>query len=204
MVRHSCQHHAFNSRYSSDEETSHYVTSASCRGPLRQPGGGTPPATPTVGGFEKVCVFVCRNLFARCWSQVIYTVCLPNLLSGIYHEKTEERDNTVRLIKRLWEAVLHAEQMSTDPTTSGSVREALNTCLEDMAWNRGQVARESYQVLVNSGWDHQNEEVRKLCFYLFASPANTKHFLEDTFSHLADLVKRMARNLRMTKTFGLQ
>ena len=151
--------------------------------------------------YVSLCVEICS---ARSWSQVIYTVCLPNLLSGIYHEKMEERDNTVRLIRRLWEAVLHAEQMSIDPTTTGSVLEALNTCLEDMAWNRGQLARESYQVLVNSGWDHQTEEVRKLCFYLFASPANTKHFLEDTFSHLADLVKRMARNLRMTKTFGLQ
>ena len=38
--------------------------------------------------------------------------------------------------------------------------------------------------------------------YLFSPPANTKHFLEDAFAHLADVAKRFARQLKLTKTLA--
>ena len=150
----------------------------------------------TLKKYVSLCIEISS---ARCWSQIIYTVCLPNHLCVIFHEKLDQRASGVAYIRKLWNAGLDAEKTLENPGTPGSVRAALDRCMADMAWHCGQIARESYKMLEDSGWDFQDEELRKLAFCMFASPANTKHFLEDSFSHLADLVKRMARNLRMTK-----
>ncbi|CAK9047681.1 Uncharacterized protein SCF082_LOCUS26671, partial [Durusdinium trenchii] len=68
-----------------------------------------------------------------------------------------------------------------------------------MAWNKNQVAREIYLVCNAARWDPHDNEVRQMAFQLFGNPGNTKHFLEDAFSHLADVAKRFARHSKMSK-----
>ena len=103
------------------------------------------------------------------------------------------------MIKQIWNAVLKAEQVLANPETDAGVRASLKQILDTMCWHKGQLAREIFVVCSQGNWDFRDEEIRLLSFYMFGCPANTKHWLEDTFGHLADVVKRIARNLKMSK-----
>lgn len=154
--------------------------------------------------FTNLCVEIAS---ARCWSQAIHFTTIPNLLASVHHVDIPEREMGMWLMKKMWTAVLHAERVVADLDTTGSVRDKLRWCLQDMGWPAAQLSREAFQVMHNGGWLHADHETRRLSWLIFGNPANTKHHLEDVFSHLADLTKRMGKKLRMTKwlacTFGL-
>lgn len=146
--------------------------------------------------YANLCIEIAS---ARCWSQCQYTVCLPNAFAITHHEDHQERQRGILYVKKIWDKVLKAEQALGDPTLDAEVRQTLQQVMKDLAWNRGQVARELYLVCAAGGWDATDEETRKLGFYLFSNPANTKQFLEDCFAHLADVIKRIARQIKLSK-----
>ena len=136
---------------------------------------------------------------ARCWSQCQYMVCLPNVFCLVHHEEMEQRRRGLKLINKIWTAVLHAERFLQDSASPADVKLALASIMTQMAWNKNQVAREIYLVCNAARWDPHDNEVRQMAFQLFGNPGNTKHFLEDAFSHLADVAKRFARHSKMSK-----
>lgn len=146
--------------------------------------------------YTKLCVEIAS---ARSWSQAQYLVTLPCSFAVVHHADRDERVKGLRVIKKLWESVLKAEQVLLGGTLDADVNDSLQQIMNHLAWNKGQVARELFLVCQNGNWSPFDAEIRELGFYLFGTPANTKHFLEDAFSHLADVVKRFARNFKMSK-----
>lgn len=159
-------------------------------------GGQNHTDLPILNRYATLCIEIAA---ARCWSQCQYSMCVPNVFAGVHHSDHNERERSIKIVKKIWDAVLKAERLLEDSGIDASVRSSLKQVLDHMAWHKGQVARELYLVCENANWDHRDSEVRELGFYLFSNPANTKHFLEDTFTHLADVSKRAVRNLKLTK-----
>ena len=104
---------------------------------------------------------------ARCWSQCQFTICLPNALSLIHHADIPVRQRGLNLVQNVWKAVLAAERAVQSPDTAADVKSFLTTCLKDMAWHNGQVAREIYQVCAAGGWKAEDEQLRLLALPLF-------------------------------------
>ena len=146
--------------------------------------------------YSKLCIEISS---ARSWSQCQYTICVPNMFAIVHHESFEHRERGMNVLKRIWEAVLNAEKVLSHPDTRADVRASLKQVLDHMAWHKGQVARELFLVCQQGEWKAGDQQIRQLGFYLCGTPANTKHFLEDTFAHLADIVKRMVRNCKISK-----
>lgn len=126
-----------------------------------------------------------------------------NAFASINHAEPRERARGIKYLKLTWERVLHAEKLVDDEATDLEVRETLRQVLNDLAWHKSQVARELYLVGKAGGWDEKDPETRRLGFLLFATPANTKHFLEDCFAHLADVAKRGARHVKLSKYLNM-
>ena len=139
---------------------------------------------------------------ARSWSQCQFTICVPYAFALVHHRETAEREKGIKYVKKLWDAVLHAERVMADPATDGSVKDSLGQIMKHMAWHKSQIACEIYMVCNSGGWTHVDPETRELAFSMFGAPANTKHFLEDCFAHLADLAKRVARHVKMSKSLA--
>ena len=137
---------------------------------------------------------------ARCWSQCQHTICLPNAFAMVHHESLDARDRALNMVKNLWNAILHAEEVLQKPDLDAELKLALKQVLDHCAWHKGQVAKELFLVCRLGNWQATDPEIRKLGWFLFGNPANTKHFLEDTFAHLADVVKRISRNFKLSKT----
>lgn len=149
--------------------------------------------------FTNLCIEISA---ARCWSQCQYILCLPNQFASVHHADVSERQRGMMITKTIWTAMLNAERVLADPTTDAGLRRSLEEIMKDSAWQKSQIARELYLVCEAGGWNHEDQQTRQLGFYLFGTPGNTKHFLEDTFSHLADIAKRAIRNFKLTKNLN--
>ena len=146
--------------------------------------------------YAKLCMEICS---ARCWSQCQYCICIPNAFASVHHSDTGEREKGLKLVQKVWNAVLQAEETLKDDRLDAGVRDALEQIMAHMSWHKSQVARELFLVCEAGGWRFSDQQIRQLGFYLFSPPANSKHFLEDTFAHLADISKRIGRNLKISK-----
>ena len=136
---------------------------------------------------------------ARCWSQTLYTTCLPNFFAAIHHVDMAERKACMQQVRDVWTAVLAAEEYLRSVDANAEVKKALAGILADAAWHKLQVSRELLAVCRQGGFDPADEETRRLAWLLFASPANTKFTLEDRFGHMADIASRFSRQFRMSK-----
>ena len=141
---------------------------------------------------------------SHAWSHAIYTICLPDLFACLQHESEAERSAGMRLVKRIWQAVLQMEDLlnRADHGLSKAERAALSECMQDLAWRHGQLSREILGACQQAKWDARNAECQLISRLTFGGPANTKFFLEDAFGHLSDCVKRFARHFKMTKPLG--
>ena len=146
--------------------------------------------------YAKLCMEICS---ARCWSQCQYCICIPNAFASVHHSDTGEREKGLKLVQKVWNAVLQAEKTLKDDRLDAAVKDALEQIMTHMSWHKSQVARELFLVCEAGGWRFSDQQIRQLGFYLFSPPANSKHFLEDTFAHLADISKRIGRNLKISK-----
>ena len=106
------------------------------------------------------------------------------------------------LIRRIWSSVLDMEELLTSDKLPGPRLKVLKECMNDLAWRHGQVALEILTQCEADRWDAESEEIRVQSYLLFAGCPNTKFYLEDSFSHMADVASRFARHCKMTKSLG--
>ena len=149
--------------------------------------------------YANLAIEICA---ARSWSQSQFTICVPYAFAMVHHSETAERERGMVFVKKVWDAVLHAERVSADPATAAALKESLDQILKHMAWHKSQIALEIYLVCSSGEWKYMDPETREMAFSLYGTPANTKHFLEDCFAHLADLAKRVSRHLKMSKSLA--
>ncbi|CAK8995796.1 unnamed protein product [Durusdinium trenchii] len=112
---------------------------------------------------NKYAVLAIEICSARCWSQSQYTIVLPNVFSLVHHETPQERQRGIRLVKKIWDAVLKAEEfVYGDGMMAADTKDALKQILKDMAWNNTQVTRELYLVCNQAAWqaDHAEDELK--------------------------------------------
>ena len=150
--------------------------------------------------------YLCELCSSRCWSQVQFAMLVPQLLAVVWHESHEVRQEGLQRARAIWGAVLEAENLvyGTEPgdTVSKKTHKTIAKCLGDCAWHCLQLARESYSVCHSCSWNPADEQLRLLTHRLFARPCTTKHFLEDSFNHLADLARRHMKGQTMQRSLG--
>lgn len=146
---------------------------------------------------------------ARCWSQVLFTTCVPNCCAAILHKNRHLAQQHLELVHKTWDAVLLAENMSHESSelsksTERKTKEALKTLLLHLGWNKLQISREILGTGVAEGWKLTiGGQLEHICHSLFAHPANTKHDLEDCFAHLASVAKLSTMATPLGKYLGL-
>ena len=134
--------------------------------------------------YVNLCMEICS---ARCWSQCQSCICIPNTFASVHHPEISEREKGLKLVQKVWAAVLQAEKTLKDDRVDVAVKDSLEQIMTHMSWHKSQVARELFLVCQAGEWLHSDQQIRQLAYYLFSPPANSKHFLEDTFAHLADI-----------------
>ncbi|CAE7939687.1 unnamed protein product [Symbiodinium necroappetens] len=133
------------------------------------------------------------------WNHAIYTICLPYLFCCIHHKDLDQRRVGMQRIQEVWESILRAEAWEGDEKLSPVIKKALRQLMADLAFHKAQLSREIYESCRRENWAFDSEELREFSFLVFATPANTKFYLEDCFSHLSDVTKRFARHHKLTK-----
>ncbi|CAE8701071.1 unnamed protein product [Polarella glacialis] len=133
---------------------------------------------------------------ARCWSNAHFTICQPHTFVQVHHPDASRRPRVLNQTKKVWAAILMMEDVVLKHVAvSAGVFKAAKRCLNDVAWNCSQVARETYAVCLQAAWSHTDEQLREQSFAIFARPHNTKFFLEDAFGNLADVGKRASKGM---------
>ncbi|CAE7437373.1 unnamed protein product [Symbiodinium sp. CCMP2592] len=116
---------------------------------------------------------------ARVWSQAMFRVMMPQLCAGVLHEDAAVATRLCNFMNRLTEAALEAEKVVGN--------QALTACLNDMAWNQSQAARELMKIGKDCQWTPADNTLVEFAFRLYAGPHSTKFILEDQFNHLQHL-----------------
>lgn len=123
----------------------------------------------------------------------------PLLLSTRYHT----RKSRLNIMRQIWQAVINLEDIVLERTPADQFthlqKKLLQELLTTLAWNHGQLARESYKVCDEGNWDPFDEEIRDLAFALYARPLSTIYHLENVFNQLSTVVKRLRKNLVMNR-----
>ena len=147
--------------------------------------------------------FIVELSSSRVWSQIQFSMLIPQLLAILWHESQDVRKEGLQQAHRIWQAILDAEAIVYDrptaPQLPAAVKKCLAKCLTDIAFNQLQIARESYSVCRAADWSPNDPELRLFSHRLFARPCSTKSFLEDVFAHLSDLSKRHAKGMTMQR-----
>ena len=125
----------------------------------------------------------------RSWSQAWHSFAMPQAYAAVMHPEESVRKYFMQYQRVLYEALLKADDYAK--TNDDGVSNALQVCLQDVQFHNWQVTLECFGVSIRSSWNAEDEQVRKQCFSLFASPTNTKWSAEDGFAHLASVVARM-------------
>ncbi|CAE7226220.1 unnamed protein product [Symbiodinium sp. CCMP2592] len=140
---------------------------------------------------------------ARCWSQIQFTTLQPGALAVVLSQDHGPFSTAQRLLDRqqdVWTAVLRAEQAVTpDSKVPPAVKAALTQILQDLGWNRLQVAREAMMECEAGNWKATDRRVQEQARCLFAGPAQTKWDLEDLFAHLVSVSRSANLPVAMNK-----
>ncbi|CAE7909655.1 unnamed protein product, partial [Symbiodinium necroappetens] len=83
---------------------------------------------------------------ARVWSQIQFATCVPNTLVAALHANSAVANESLQEQRRTWAAVLHTEKLLANQKLEPGIHESLLNLMNDMAWNRLQVARETFLV----------------------------------------------------------
>ena len=76
---------------------------------------------------------------ARSWSQAMFGIQLPQLCAGMLHENPDAKQGACNLMAVISRAILAAEKKADE-------NKPLNSCMEDMAWHKLQLARELMKI----------------------------------------------------------
>ena len=141
----------------------------------------------------------------RAWSQMQFTMMLPQALACVHHETVEVRQQGLDRLEGFIQAVLNIEDAvyhEIPNPLQRRLKAKVERLLQDASWTVLQLARECMATCQNCHFDSTNEELRRLTFLLFGRLANTKFFLEDVFNHVADISRRHAKNHVMQRCLG--
>ena len=150
--------------------------------------------------------FVTHLAAYRSWSQMQFSMMLPQALACVHHESVDVRVRGLQRIRGIVEAILVVEDAvynNNPPIPKKHLKTRVLRLLKDLSWNSLQLARECMAACQQCDFDSGNEELRLLTFLIFGRMANTKFFLEDVFNHVADISRRHAKNHTMQKWFVL-
>ncbi|CAE7240238.1 unnamed protein product, partial [Symbiodinium sp. CCMP2456] len=138
---------------------------------------------------------------ARCWSQAMYSTCMPFALSAVFGP-SDTHGPAMDFIRKLDAGLADAHRLlATEPGSVAAT--AVTALLKDLWWHRTQLALEGIQTCRNSGFSARCAELRSFVFCCFGGPANTKHTCEDVFSHLHNVVQRSQKGAEvMSKQLG--
>ena len=150
--------------------------------------------------FATLCIEMASGL---CWSQVIFTIG-PSMIAGVFHPEHDIRQEVIRLFRRAWEAILHAEDCLRGrvPDVDKKLFPDIARVLKDIAFQETQVGREMYEVVRRGGFQATDPETRALAHVMYAKVATTKFHLEDMFSHLSTVSKRGVKNLKLNRSLA--
>ena len=101
---------------------------------------------------------------ARCWSQMQFSICSPNNLVAALHSDEPTARSALSLQKKVWEAVLQAEQAVKRHDLPKCIRSEINARLQDVAWHNLQCAREAFLVCQSGNWEPKDSEIKTLAF----------------------------------------
>ena len=107
------------------------------------------------------------------WSQIQYWYSMPQLIACLVHSEDSERDKGLAQARLLTKALQKAENVKRP--SSG-----LQDLLQDLAWQKQQLARESMALLVQG----KMHELKGLAKRLYTGSSSTKDTLENCFAFL--------------------
>ena len=140
---------------------------------------------------------------ARCWSQVQFTTLQPSALAAVLCADKTAAQRALNQQRAIWGAVIEAEQAaSADSNLPPGDRAALVKLLQDLGWNRLQVAREAMIECTAAGWQASHPQIQAMAKAFFSGPAQTKTQLEDLFAHLASVSRASNLPVAMNKRLG--
>ena len=111
------------------------------------------------------------------WSNSQYWMSLPQLLATVMHTDRRLRSAAMSHIRKLVRAIVAAESHKTESAT-------FRDCMNDLAWNKQQLAREAMALLLQSEFRDGSSEIRKLARRLYLGTPSTKDILENTFAFM--------------------
>ena len=148
-------------------------------------------------------VFIVEISAARCWSQSLFSDCLPNCFPAVLDKRPHVAQGHMDYQKKLWRAIIAAEALVNDPKVAKRTKLAVKQILDDIAWNNIQLARELCLICSIGNWDAKHELIQEVALAMTGSPQNTKYDLEDGFAHLASLSKVWNQSSAMNKSLEL-
>ena len=141
---------------------------------------------------------------SRAWSQSQFVNCAPNNFACVLHRDREIAQQFFNHHKSIWQAVLLAEQCLVHKKLKANVAAIVQERLNDVAWNRLQLARETYVFCCQKQFNADSLEVQETAAELFGVPWNTKYDLEDCFAHLASVNRTHSQATPMNRLLSLQ
>ncbi|CAE7250629.1 rplM, partial [Symbiodinium natans] len=136
--------------------------------------------------------------FAAClsanvfWSNAHYFMSLPAFLASILSKRRAERETAMTHARSLVSAVIDAEKHQSEHPA------AWQALLDDLAWHKQQLPRETMALCLQSGFDSNDVRLKQLAKRLYLGSPSTKDTLENTFAFLHRKASTHSTNFKMS------
>lgn len=122
----------------------------------------------------------------------MHSLCIPNVLSGIFAENIGTRKWAMTMIKDLDNGLRIAHELLKARPNS-ALGQGISSMIHDCWWARLPIGLETIQVARDAEFDYLDEEVVALGVSLFGGPSNSKFTCEDVFAHLQHIISRTSK-----------
>ncbi|CAE7359418.1 unnamed protein product, partial [Symbiodinium sp. KB8] len=132
---------------------------------------------------------------ARCWSQAMYSTCMPFAMSAVFGP-SNTHGPAMEFIRNLDAGLAEAHRLlAREPGSATGV--AVTALLKDLWWHTTQLALEGIQTCRDARFSASCSELRSFVFCCFAGPSNTKFTCEDVFAHMAHVTQRSQKGAQV-------
>ena len=135
------------------------------------------------------------------WAHMFHRYGMPGAACALLSRDVDERRGTAWFLEQIVTSVLdlHSLFQRSGPESAAGKKRAsiLGDLLEDLAWQKETLPLELMSMLVQSNYDHDNREIKKLLLRLKTGTSTTKELLESTFAHLTSVSHRHNKNRKM-------
>ncbi len=128
----------------------------------------------------------------RCWSQSMFSICFPYVLSTVFCLTEKERQAGKKLQVNLTAGILKVELMHK---AAPNIK-LLKTLYLDIGTNQWPLTREIFITGRKCNYDPDDDELRNTSFAMNAGPGETRSCMEGGFNWLADS-KRQSKAQKM-------